>query len=93
MSEYCGSIGGDFDIGAIDDAEELPEDLKDHIKLLKDVMKNFRSGGLPKTVKMLPHLPGWESLLEMLAPLEWSVHVYPRVVKVFASKGNEQALQ
>lgn len=94
MSEYCGSLPGDLnDMAAVDDLEELPEELKDHVRLLKDVLSHFRSGPLPKTIKMLPHLPGWESLLEMLDPLSWSNHAYPRVVKIFASKGNEQALQ
>ncbi|VDD81655.1 unnamed protein product [Mesocestoides corti] len=93
MSDFCGSFAGDLDdLKAIDDIETLPEELKDHIRLLKDVMSHFRSGPLPKTIKMLPHLPGYESLLEMLSPLEWTNHVFPRVVKIFASKGNEQAL-
>ncbi|KAL7056129.1 hypothetical protein AAHC03_020935 [Spirometra sp. Aus1] len=93
MSEYCGSIPGDLDdFAGVDAIDELPEELKNHIRLLKDVMKNYRSGPLPKTVKMLPHLPGYESLLEMLSPLDWSVHAYPRMVKIFASKGNDPAL-
>ncbi|KAA0185662.1 Growth arrest and DNA damage-inducible proteins-interacting protein 1 [Fasciolopsis buskii] len=41
---------------------------------------------------MLPHLPGCEGLLELLKPMEWTPHVYPRVAKVFASKGHEPAL-
>ncbi|VDM31498.1 unnamed protein product [Hydatigera taeniaeformis] len=91
MSEYCGSLPDLDDFKAVDDFEELPDELKSHIRLLKDVLSHYRSGPLPKTIKMLPHLPGYDSLLEMLSPLEWTSHVYPRIVKVFASKGGEQA--
>ncbi|VDK36103.1 unnamed protein product [Taenia asiatica] len=91
MSEYCGSLPDLDDFKAVDDFEELPDELKNHIRLLKDVLSHYRSGPLPKTIKMLPHLPGYESLLEMLSPLEWTSHAYPRIVKVFASKGGDQA--
>ncbi|VDP98741.1 unnamed protein product [Trichobilharzia regenti] len=94
MSQYTGSVIGDLDaVRGFDDLNDLPEELKDHLNLLTDVLKHYRSGPLPKTLKMLPHLIGWESLLEMLKPLEWSVHVYPRIVRVFASKGHEPAHQ
>lgn len=94
MSEYCGSYMGDMDdLKGVDDFEELPEELRNHILLLKDVLSNYRSGPLPKTIKMLPHLQGYDGLLEMLAPLNWTSHVYPRVVKVFAAKGGDPALQ
>lgn len=89
MSNFAGSLP---DLGGID-SEELPQELRDHIGLLTDVLKNYRSGSLPKTLKVLPHVPGWEYLLELLKPLDWSVHVFPKVVKVFASKGHEPALQ
>ncbi|CAH8546022.1 unnamed protein product [Schistosoma turkestanicum] len=92
MSQYTGSVIGDLDaVRGFEDLNELPEELRDHLNLLIDVLRSYRSGPLPKTVKMLPHLDGWDSLLEMLKPLEWSVHVYPRIVKVFSSKGHEPA--
>ncbi|CAL8106633.1 unnamed protein product [Calicophoron daubneyi] len=92
-SQYTGSLPGDLDeFRGVDDFAELPEELRNHIGLLLDVLKHYRSGPLPKTVKMLPHLPGWEGLLELLKPLEWTPHAYPRIVKVFASKGHEPAL-
>lgn len=89
MSQFSGSVLGDFT--GFEDTE-LPKELSDHLKLILDVLRHYRSGPLPKTVKMIPHLPGWEGLLELLSPLEWTAHVYPRVVKVFASKGHEPAL-
>ncbi|KAM7533830.1 hypothetical protein Aperf_G00000115587 [Anoplocephala perfoliata] len=93
LHEYSGSFAGDFDdLEAVSNMDELPDDIKNHIRLLKDVLTHYRSGPLPKTVKMLPHLPGYDNLLEMLAPLEWTNHVYPKIVKVFASKGGEQAM-
>ncbi|TGZ59900.1 hypothetical protein CRM22_008826 [Opisthorchis felineus] len=93
VSHFSGSIPGDLDdFKSVGDLEELPEELLKHVRLLIDVLKHYRSGPLPKTVKMLPHLPGWEGLLEILKPLEWTIHAYPRVVKVFASKGREPAL-
>ncbi|CAH8584006.1 unnamed protein product [Heterobilharzia americana] len=92
MSQYTDSVIGDLDaVKGFEDLSELPEELRDHLNLLIDVLRHYRSGPLPKTVKMLPHLVGWETLLEMLKPLEWSVHTYPRIVKVFASKGHEPA--
>nr|CDS28694.2 Bystin [Hymenolepis microstoma] len=90
---YCGSFASDLDdLQSVGDIEDLPEDLQSHIRLLKDVLTHYRSGPLPKTVKMLPHLPGYDNLLEMLSPLDWTVHVYPRMVKVFAAKGGQQAM-
>ncbi|VEL30259.1 unnamed protein product [Protopolystoma xenopodis] len=93
MSQFAGSLPGDleaFDESA--DLEDLPVEIQDHLRLLTDVLKHYRSGPLPKTVKMLPHLPGWANILKILNPLQWTVHAYQRVVKVFASKGGEQAL-
>lgn len=94
LTEYCGSLASDFDdFQAVGDIGDLPEDLQNHIRLLKDVLTHYRSGPLPKTVKMLPHLPGYDSLLEMLSPLDWTYHVYPKMVKVFSAKGGQQAMQ
>ncbi|KAM3185225.1 hypothetical protein ACTXT7_006809 [Hymenolepis weldensis] len=94
LTEYCGSFASDFDdFQAVGDIGDLPEDLQNHIRLLKDVLTHYRSGPLPKTVKMLPHLPGYDSLLEMLSPLDWTNHVYPKMVKVFSAKGGQQAMQ
>ncbi|KAF5401621.1 Essential nuclear protein 1 [Paragonimus heterotremus] len=93
VSQFSGSVPGDLeDFKGVDDLEELPEELLSHLRLLMDVLKHYRSGPLPKTVKMLPHLPAWEGLLGLLKPLEWTVHAYPRIVKIFASKGHEPAL-
>ncbi|VDL22594.1 unnamed protein product [Hymenolepis diminuta] len=93
LTEYCGSLASDFDdFQAAGDIGDLPEDLQNHIRLLKDVLTHYRSGPLPKTVKMLPHLPGYDSLLEMLSPLDWTNHVYPKMVKVFSAKGGQQAM-
>nr|AAW25277.1 SJCHGC09292 protein [Schistosoma japonicum] len=79
MSQYTGSVIGDLDeVRGLENADELPDELRDHLNLLIDVLRHYRSGLYRKTVKMLPHLVGWDSLLEMLKPLEWSVHVYPR---------------
>ncbi|VDP76694.1 unnamed protein product [Echinostoma caproni] len=87
FSQYSGSLPGDLaEFKGIDELEELPEELVHHIRLLSDVLRHFRSGPLPKTVKMLPHLPGCEGLLELLKPLEWTPHVYPRVTKSEMSK-------
>ncbi|KAL3318117.1 hypothetical protein Ciccas_003226 [Cichlidogyrus casuarinus] len=91
MSEFCGSLPGDID-NTMEKFEDLPEELQRHIRLLTSVLRNYRSGPLPKTVKVLPSLPGWDGLLETLDPMSWTPHAHMKVTKVFASRGHEPSL-
>jgi essential nuclear protein 1 len=48
-------------------------------------MQRYKSGKLPKPLKILPTLPNWEGLLDYLEPEEWTENAVYEVTKLFAS--------
>ncbi len=48
-------------------------------------MRRYKSGKIPKPVKILPTVPQWEGLLEYLQPDLWTPNALYEVTKVFAS--------
>lgn len=39
---------------------------------VRDVLKKYRSGKLPKAFKMIPNLQNWEQILYLTEPTTWS---------------------
>ena len=49
------------------------------------LFQRYKSGKIPKPAKILPTIPGWEELLQPLAPDLWTPNAVFEVTKIFAS--------
>eukprot|EP01123_Difflugia_compressa_P007751 TRINITY_DN2141_c0_g1_i1.p1 TRINITY_DN2141_c0_g1~~TRINITY_DN2141_c0_g1_i1.p1 ORF type:complete len:449 (+),score=87.20 TRINITY_DN2141_c0_g1_i1:55-1347(+) len=57
------------------------------------ILKTYRSGRLPKAIKILPLLSNWEEILYITQPSEWSPGAVRQVTRIFASNLNEKMAQ
>lgn len=57
------------------------------------VLKHYSSGKIPKAFKVLPHVQGWEKLLMLTRPHEWSPHASYAATRIFAAALNERMAQ
>lgn len=52
--------------------EEIDARVKEMYEGVRDVMKRFRSGKIPKAFKIIPKLRNWEQILYVTEPHSWS---------------------
>jgi hypothetical protein len=57
------------------------------------MLKTYKSGKLPKALKMLPHLKNWEEVLWLTRPDEWSPSATFACTRIFASNLNVKMAQ
>lgn len=57
------------------------------------VMKNYRSGKVPKAFKVIPLLANWEDVMFLTKPHMWSTQAMYEATKIFASNFNAQMAQ
>ena len=57
------------------------------------ILSHYRSGKLPKALKMLPHLKNWEEVLWLTRPDEWSPAATYACTRIFASNLNDKMAQ
>jgi essential nuclear protein 1 len=57
------------------------------------MLQHYRSGKLPKALKMLPHLKNWEDVLWITRPDEWSSQATYACTRIFASNLNGKMAQ
>ncbi|XP_026726071.1 bystin [Trichoplusia ni] len=60
---------------------------------VRDVLKKYRSGKLPKAFKMVPHLQNWEQILYITEPTTWSAAAMYQATRIFASNLKEKMAQ
>ncbi|CAG9575801.1 unnamed protein product [Danaus chrysippus] len=60
---------------------------------VRDVLKKYRSGKLPKAFKMIPHLQNWEQILYITEPTTWSAAAMYQATRIFASNLKEKMAQ
>jgi essential nuclear protein 1 len=58
-----------------------------------NMLQHYRSGKLPKALKMLPHLKNWEDVLWITRPDEWSSQATYACTRIFASNLNGKMAQ
>ncbi|KIY71764.1 Bystin-domain-containing protein [Cylindrobasidium torrendii FP15055 ss-10] len=49
------------------------------------LLKGYRSGPLPKPVKVIPSLPAWARMLALTSPEDWSPHAVFATTRIFIS--------
>eukprot|EP00922_Rhytidocystis_sp_ex-Travisia-forbesii_P064177 GHVS01095402.1.p1 GENE.GHVS01095402.1~~GHVS01095402.1.p1 ORF type:complete len:479 (+),score=169.98 GHVS01095402.1:249-1685(+) len=79
-----------------DKQEEEDEEMRGVSQLyvhLGEFLKRYRSGRVPKALKMLPRLRQWEQLLYKTNPTEWSATAMFAATRIFASNFNAKMAQ
>lgn len=65
--------------------EDLDPRVKEMYEGVRDVMKRFRSGKVPKAFKIIPKLRNWEQVLFITEPQNWSAAAMFEGTRIFSS--------
>lgn len=65
--------------------EEMDPRIKEMYEGVRDVMKRFRSGKVPKAFKIIPKLRNWEQVLFITEPHNWSAAAMYQGTRIFSS--------
>lgn len=65
--------------------EDLDPRVKEMYEGVRDVMKRFRSGKVPKAFKIIPKLRNWEQVLYITEPHNWSAAAMYQGTRIFSS--------
>uniref|UniRef100_A0A7G3AD46 Putative cell adhesion complex protein bystin n=1 Tax=Lutzomyia longipalpis TaxID=7200 RepID=A0A7G3AD46_LUTLO len=65
--------------------EELDPRVREMYEGVRDVMKKYRSGKVPKAFKVIPKLRNWEQILYITEPQHWSAAAMYRGTRIFSS--------
>lgn len=65
--------------------EDLDPRVKEMYEGVRDVMKRYRSGKVPKAFKIIPKLRNWEQILYITEPHEWSAAAMYQGTRIFSS--------
>lgn len=60
---------------------------------IKEILRKYRSGKLPKAFKILPSLNNWEHILFITEPDNWSAAAVYQATRIFASNLNQKMAQ
>lgn len=71
--------GGSFKI------EEIDPRVREMYEGVRDVMKRYRSGKVPKAFKIIPNLRNWEQILYITEPFNWSAAAMYQGTRTFCS--------
>ena len=58
-----------------------------------DIMSRYKSGKVPKALKVIPSLSNWEDLLFLTSPENWTPHAVYQATRIFASNLNTPMAQ
>lgn len=65
--------------------EDLDPRVKEMYEGVRDVMKRYRSGKVPKAFKIIPKLRNWEQILYITEPHNWSASAMLQGTRIFSS--------
>ncbi|KAM7348162.1 bystin [Cochliomyia hominivorax] len=65
--------------------EDLDPRVKEMYEGVRDVMKRYRSGKVPKAFKIIPKLRNWEQILFITEPHNWSAAAMFQGARIFSS--------
>lgn len=72
------------DIGSLK-IEDIDPRVRGMYEGVRDVMKKYRSGKVPKAFKIIPKLRNWEQVLYITEPHNWSAAAVYRGTRIFSS--------
>ena len=87
-----GGGGGDDDDNGTQ-STSIPPKVIEVYTAVGTMLKHYKSGKLPKALKMLPHLKNWEDVLWITRPDEWSPPATYACTRIFASNLNVKMSQ
>lgn len=65
--------------------EDLDPRVKDMYEGVRDVMRKYRSGKVPKAFKVIPKLRNWEQILFVTEPQQWTASAMFKGTRIFSS--------
>lgn len=74
-----------LDVVAGDEAPSIPPKVVEVYTAVGNMLTHYKSGKLPKALKMLPHLKNWEQILWLTRPDMWSPIATYAVTRIFVS--------
>jgi len=78
---------------AAEGGSSLPPKVVEVYTAIGKLLRTYRSGKLPKALKMVPALRYWEEVTLLMRPDQWSPHAMLAVTRIFASNLNEKLAQ
>jgi len=75
------------------EALSLPPKVVEVYTAVGVMLGHYKSGKMPKALKMLPHLRNWEDVLWVTRPDSWSAQATFACTRIFASNLNERMSQ
>nr|XP_023019554.1 bystin [Leptinotarsa decemlineata] len=73
--------------------QDLDPRVRELYEGVRDVLKNYRSGKLPKAFKIVPNLLNWEQILYITDPPSWSAAAMYQATRIFTSNLKEKMAQ
>ncbi|CAG9861732.1 unnamed protein product [Phyllotreta striolata] len=73
--------------------QDLDPNVRQMYEGVRDVLKTYRSGKLPKAFKIIPKLKNWEQILYITDPPGWSAAAMYQATRIFASNLKENMAQ
>lgn len=72
---------------------QIPPKVLEVYTAVGKLLQHYRSGKLPKAVKMIPHLKNWEEILWVTRPDNWSAQAVYACTRVFCSNLSSRQAQ
>ncbi|KAJ8913502.1 hypothetical protein NQ315_017052 [Exocentrus adspersus] len=69
--------------------QDLDPRVKQMYEGVREVLKKYRSGKMPKPFKMVPKLSNWEQILHVTDPVNWSAAAMYQATRIFSSNLKE----
>lgn len=73
--------------------EDIDPRVKEMYEGVRDVMKKYRSGKVPKAFKVIPKLRNWEQILYVTEPHNWSAAAMYQGTRIFSSVLSQNMVQ
>ncbi|XP_066254089.1 bystin [Euwallacea similis] len=80
------------DVGSLQ-LQDLDPRIKAMYEGVRDVLKKYRTGKLPKAFKIIPNLRNWEQILYITDPISWSAAAMYQGTRIFTSNLKENMAQ
>ncbi|TDZ26914.1 Uncharacterized protein Cob_v000758 [Colletotrichum orbiculare MAFF 240422] len=73
-------------VSAVDEEDyQLPPKVIDVYTKIGLILSRYKSGPLPKPLKILPTLPHWEDIIEVTEPQKWTPNAVYQATRIFSS--------
>ncbi|ELT99216.1 hypothetical protein CAPTEDRAFT_175882 [Capitella teleta] len=93
ITEKQTEIRSEIDDNASLEVKDLDDRVVAMYRGVRDILTKYRSGPLPKALKIVPHLANWEQVLYLTEPEQWSAAAMYQVTRIFASNLNAKMAQ